>query len=250
MMEIDSPDGSLETIAKIVAEEPSLTAKTFQIVNSAALGLSQRIHDPFAAVQRLGMNTMRSLALSAHVFKRYEQKPGKTFDTAALWNHLMATGQTAQKILQLERADPAEAQDACTAGMLHDIGKLMLAENLPDEFQRALTLADKQGIPLHEAELEIFGATHAGIAAYLLGLWGLPAPVVEAVAFHHTPGKSELQKPGPLTAVHVANVLTHERSNTRPCGRPAEVDHDYLTALNLENRLEIWRNEAGHSGQI
>ncbi len=244
MKEINSPDASLDIIAKIVAEEPSLTAKTLQIVNSAALGLPQRIHDPFVAVQQLGMNTMRSLALSAHVFARFEQKSAKNFDPAALWAHLMATGQLARRILQVEQADAADIEDACTAGMLHDIGKLMLAEDLPSEFQRALTLADEKNLSPDQAEGEVYGATHAGIAAYLLGLWGLPTPVVEAVAFHHTPVKSELQKLSPLTAVHVANVLIHERSKQRACGRPAEVDLAYLAALDLDSHLDNWRNEA------
>ena len=186
------------------------------------------------------MNTMRSLALSAHVFARFEQKPFRQFDATKLWDHLMATGQTARKIMQLEHAEDADAEDACTAGMLHDIGKLMLAENLPAEFQRALTLAGEKNIPLHEAELEIFGATHAGVAAYLLGLWGLPAPVVEAVAFHHAPEKSDLKKFSPLTAVHVANVLVAEAApEMRPGAGPLNLD--YLVKIGMAGRLDAWR---------
>jgi HD-like signal output (HDOD) protein len=94
--------------------------------------------------------------------------------------------------------------------MLHDMGKLMLADSLPDEFEKALALADEEKIPLPVAELEIFGATHAGLAAYLFGLWGLPAAIVEAVAFHHEPEKSDLKQFSALTAVHVANALCDE----------------------------------------
>jgi HD-like signal output (HDOD) protein len=147
-------------------------------------------------------------------------------------------------IARLEQAGAAEADDAYTAGMLHDVGKLMLANCLPEQFQQALTVARERKAPLHDAELEVFGATHAGAAAYLLGLWGLPAPIVEGVAFHHTPKKSALRRFGALTAVHAANVVEQELSRVQPPGRLAEVDADYLAAIGLQNRLETWRAEA------
>ena len=98
-------------------------------------------------------------------------------------------------------------------------------------------------MPLHEAELEVFGATHAGAAAYLLGLWGLPASIVEAVAFHHTPGRSDLRSFGPLAAVHVANVLEQEFSKTAVCGKASEIDREYLAAIGIEDRLDVRRAE-------
>lgn len=247
MKEIESPNSDIKTIAEIVASDPSLTAKTLQVANSAALGLTQKVHDPFAAVQQLGMNTVRSLALSAHVFSSYEPPKSKGLDIGALWDHLMKTGQQARKIMLGEQADPAEAEAACTAGMLHDMGRLMLAENLAEDFQRALALAEERDAPLIETEMEVFGATHAGVAAYLLGLWGLPASVVEAVAFHHTPGLSDLKEFSPLTAVHVANALEPETCQHAATGKQSGLDLHYLAALGLEDRVDGWRRQAaGH----
>ena len=117
------------------------------------------------------------------------------------------------------------------------MGKLMLADSLPDEFGRALRLAADEKISLPEAELEIFGATHAGLAAYLLGLWGLPAAIVEAVAFHHTPEKSDLKKCSALTAVHVANSLA-DATGTAP------LNLEYLAEIGVSDRLEDWRDTA------
>ena len=91
-----------------------------------------------------------------------------------------------------------------------DIGKLMLANNLPEPFQRTLDLTQAKEIRFIEAEQEVFGANHAGVGAYLLGFWGLPTTIVEAVAFHHQPGRSEAATLSPLTAVHVANVFEHD----------------------------------------
>jgi len=113
-----------------------------------------------------------------------------------------------------------------------------------DQFQTALTLAAEKKIPLYQAEQESFGASHAGVAAYLLGLWGLPVDIVEAVAFHHTPLKSELRAFGPLTAVHAANVLEQELSWSGSHGRNDELDAGYVAALGLDTELSLWRAEA------
>ena len=186
---------------------------------------------------------MRALVLSAHIFSCFEHSNLKGLSIDRLWDHAIGTGMIARMILRLEKAEATDAEDAYTAGMLHDLGKLMLANSLPKQFQRAITVAAERKMPLHEVELEIFGATHAGVAAYLLGLWGLPASIVEAVAFHHTPALSDMRSLGPLAAVHVANALEHElKSNTGR--RPGALDFDYLSTVGVLNRLAVWRAEA------
>jgi HD-like signal output (HDOD) protein/ActR/RegA family two-component response regulator len=243
MKELDSSTSSLESIAAIIAKDPGMTAKILQIVNSAAVGFSRQVSSPYDAVQLLGVGTVRSLVLSAHIFSCFDRTLSKGFSITRLWDHAMKTGAFARRIMQLEQVEPAAAEDAYTAGMLHDVGKLMLANSVPGQFQQALTLAAERKIPFPEAEFEVFGATHAGAAAYLLGLWGLPAPIVEAVAFHHEPRKSGMRALGPLAAVHVANVLEQELSKAEPCGRPSEIDAQYLAEIGLPNRLATWRAE-------
>jgi HD-like signal output (HDOD) protein len=242
--ELDSGTSSIDSIAAIVAKDPGMTAKILQIVNSAAVGLARKVSSPFEAIQFLGVGTVRSLVLSAHIFSCFDRSRLPGFSVEQLWTHSFRTGTLARRILLLEQKDSSEAEEAYTAGMLHDAGKLMLAHSIPDQFQKALILAAEKHLPLHEAELEILGATHAGAAAYLLGLWGLPAPIVEAVAFHHTPGRSDLRTCGPLTAVHAANVLEHELAQTAPYGRTSEIDPNYLEAIGIPDRLELWRAEA------
>ena len=235
--EIESPKSSIQGIAKIVAKDPGITAKILQIANSAAFGLPEPVNDPVEAVQLLGMTTVRSLVLSAQVYSSFHSARLKKFSANALWTHLMKCGDLARTIMRRERTSFAESEDAFTAGMLHDMGKLMLADSLPKEFEKALTLAEKEKIPLPEAELEIFGATHTGLAAYLFGLWGLPAAIVEAVAFHHTPEKSDLKKFSALTAVHVANALCDE-------SEAANLNLDYLAQIDVADRLDDWRDTA------
>ncbi len=235
---IESEKSSLQAIADVIAKDPGITAKTMQVANSAAFGAPEEIHDPIAAVQQLGMSNVRSLALSAHVFGSYGPARVKHFPADALWAHLMRCAAGARAIMQAEQSEPDDVEDAFTAGMLHDIGKLMLADSLPERFQDALSLAAQSRVPLHEVERKEFGATHAGLAAYLLGLWGLPAPIVEAVAFHHTPEKSTHPQFGPLAAVHVANALGHEAA-----GDPAGLNLDYLAQIGRADRLDVWRDE-------
>ena len=241
--EVNAKTPSLENISAIISHDPSMTAKTLQVVNSAMFGLPRQISNSFDAVQFLGVNMVVSLALSAHIFTRFEQMNLKGFSVRQLWEHALMSALFARTILQAEQAGSKDMEDAYTAAMLHDIGKLILAENLPGQFQQALTLADENQMPLHEAEREIFGATHAGIGAYLLGLWGLPAPIVEAVAFHHAPGNSTLQVVGPLTAVHVADVLEHQLSKIKPHGPPPKPDMTYLASIGVGDRFDTWRAE-------
>jgi HD-like signal output (HDOD) protein len=233
--EIESQTASVQGIASVVAKDPGITAKILQVANSAAIGLPDRVSDPVEAVQQLGMITVCSLVLSAQVYSNFAPGRLNSFSADTLWTHLMKCGDLARTILRRDHAEFADTEDAFTAGMLHDMGKLMLADGLPEEFAKAMALAETEKISLVEAEMETLGATHAGLAAYLLGLWGLPAAIVEAVAFHHSPEKSDLKKCSALTAVHVANALTTDEAN---------LDLDYLAEIGVANRLDDWRDTA------
>lgn len=236
MKAIEAEDTPMEVICRLVVEDPGLTAKVLQVANSAAMGFREKIVDPLEAVQLLGLNTIRALALSAHVFASFTPSQRINFPMDALWDHLMCSGERARAIMQAEGADATASESAYTAGILHDIGKLMLADSFPAEFQQALGQAATRDLPFHEIEMEIFGATHAGLAAYLLGLWGLPSPIVEAVAFHHAPGKSSNRTFSPLTAVHAANALEHEMD-----GDPLVIDKEYLRRIGVAGRVNAWR---------
>jgi HD-like signal output (HDOD) protein len=237
LRELESPRSSIQRIAEIVAQDPAITAKLLQVANSAALGLAEQVADPAEAVQQLGMTTVRSLVLSAQVYGSYAPGRLKEFSADALWSYLMKCADLARTILRRDGATVAEAEDAFTAGMLHDIGKLMLADSLPGEFAEALQLAARERISPTEAEQEVFGADHAGLAAYLLGLWGLPASIVEAVAFHHSPQHSGLKQFNTLTAVHVASAILTGPGDTL-------VNREYLAEIGVAHRLDDWQKTA------
>ena len=243
MKEVNAKDPSIDNIAAIISHDPSMTAKTLQAVNSAMFGLPRQISSPFEAVQFLGVDMVVSLALSSHAFTQFEKLAVKGFSIHQLWEHALMCALFARTILRAEGAGPGDMENGSTAAMLHDIGQLILAANLPDQFQQELALCEERQIPLEAAELEIFGATHAGTGAYLLGLWGLPVPIVEAVAFHHSPGNSDQRVVGPLAAVYAADVLEHQLSKNKAHGPAPEPDMAYLSAIGMADRFEVWRIE-------
>jgi HD-like signal output (HDOD) protein len=241
--ELNSDEPSIEAIADFAAQDPGLTAKMLQVANSAAFGLAHKVSNPFDAVQVLGLNAVRSIALSAHVFRDFEKIELKTFSAFQVWTDALRCARITRQIMRLEKIDEYETEDACTAAMLRNVGKLMLAKSLPREFQQIITLATEEDLTLPEAELRILGASHASVAAYLFGLWGLATPMVEAVAFHLEPAESETRTFSPLAAVHIAHSLANELWPDKNSGKPAELDHDYLTTIGVDHQLDRWRTE-------
>ena len=239
--EMRSPNVSMKKIGEIIAKDLGMTAKILQMVNSAFFGIRRRISSPGEAVSLLGLDTIMTLVLTINVFSQVKQEALPGFSLGALWTQSMRVGMLSKRIAMKEAPDPGVVKDAFTAGLLHDAGHLVLAANLPEEYSRMLRLKQAQEKPEEESEREVFGASHSEIGAYLLGLWGLPDPIVEAVAFHHHPERCVANGFGPITAVHVANSLERE---TRPAPRkdPSEaIDLDYLARIGLTDRLPNWR---------
>lgn len=221
-------------VAALLQEDMTLCAKLLQTVNSAFFRLARRITKVEEAVNYLGFNMVRSLALTIEVFDIQHQPSGFSFE--ALQHHALSVASLARQI----SADPRIKDDVFMAGMLHDIGKLVLVLRMPEKTREALTLAHQRQAPLWQVEQEVLGVSHAEVGAYLLGLWGLPYPIIEAAAFHHQPRTISPHQFGVLAAVHVANGLVNEMTHAE--GIPPEpMDDDYLTMLGIIDKLEGWR---------
>lgn len=233
---LSSEDASMDQIGEIISRDPALVAKLLQVANSAAFGLMKKVSSPTEAVQFLGFSTVRALTLSVHVFANFIGIRHARFSAERLCDHSMRTAQIARAIMQAEGATLAEIDHAYTAGMLHDVGKLVLAQNLPDQFQQALQLADQRRLPAFAAEREVFGTTHAAVGAYLLGLWGLPGDIVEGVAFHSEPPAGAFTAAG---AVHIASALEHEAAGNS--ADAALINQAFLHSVQKAAALEPWR---------
>jgi putative nucleotidyltransferase with HDIG domain len=239
---LQDPEADLQHVGDVLATDMAMTAKVLKLVNSAFFGLRRELSSPAEAALYLGLDTLRALVLSLHAFSRFEVISMTGFSLDALWAHSMETAATAKQIVEWEHAPPKLADEAFVAGMLHDIGKLILAANFPEQFQCALRASTLEHLDSPSSEQKIFGASHAEVGGYLLGLWGLPVPIVEAVAFHHRPAEAPEKSFGSLTAVHVADVLSNNRKIVKK-GRPFEqLDMTYLAGLGMADRLETWRS--------
>ena len=233
---------SVERVGEIISRDIGMTAKILQLVNSAFFGLAQPVNNPTEAAVYLGLNTIRSLALTAGIFSQYDQKFCRSFSLEALAQHSLLTGGIARRVAQSERQDLKILEQCFLAGLLHDVGQLILASNLPEEYAEVTAKADRQNLPLWQAEMDFFGATHADVGAYLLSLWGLPNPIIEAVALHHQPGRCAVLEFSPAVAVHVGDVFAHEFSATRTELPVPQLDTAGLLGLGLAGRIEAWRD--------
>jgi HD-like signal output (HDOD) protein len=240
MQELSSHNASIHKLGEIISKDVGMTAKILQLANSAFFGLYQHVSNIERALTLLGFDTVAALVLTMQIFSTHTNLSVPGFSIRALWSHSMTTASVARAIAVKESQERSGIQDAFMGGMLHDVGKLVLAANLSDSYRRVMTLVGDMECPLWKAEQEVFGTSHAEVGAYLMGLWGLPDPVVEAIAFHHSPSVCPARSYSPLTAVHAGNALAHSKDPRDPEKTLDLLNLDYLTRLHLSDRLPIW----------
>ncbi|HEU4602162.1 MAG TPA: HDOD domain-containing protein, partial [Steroidobacteraceae bacterium] len=231
-------DTSVQTIAKIVGEDPAIAAKVLQVVNSAFFRLARRITKIDQAVNYLGLLAIRNLVMSVEVFSRWDQERA----SGLLSPELLQTRAHRVAAVARELAKPhGIADDALLAGLFHNIGYWVLMQGCAKELESALQLAREKHIPLHEAERQILGASHAEVGAYLLGLWGLPHDVVEAVAFQYSPQLIEQKAFDVLGALVTAESVAFADAEVVPGvieRAEVPVDEAYLQSLAAKLSLD------------
>jgi HD-like signal output (HDOD) protein len=244
---LKDPEVGMEEVGAVIARDMAITTQILKVVNSSFFGLSRRIIEPVEAASYLGVETVKGLVLATHLFGQFPTTDARAFSCEALAQHSQQVGAAARLIAQAEHASKTVFNECLVAGFLHDAGKLVLFANLPEQFDQAAALVAEKGLHPLAAEREVFGATHAEVAGYLLGLWGLPASVVDAIASHHTPQQSQARNFSPVTAVHVADALIWERAaGGVETPRPV-VDTDHLAALGFTDRMPAWRTVVNES---
>ena len=241
--ELERPDGSLADVGKLLARDVATSAKLLQLANSSLVGLRHRAITPTQAVQALGAEATKALLLVSEILTRYDPVALRPYSIDGLWDHSREVAALASAITQAEGAS-RPTDDARLAGLLHDVGRLTLAAQLPGAYRDALCLVEEDGLAVVEAERQVFGTTHAEVGAYLLGLWGLPDALVEVVAWHHAPSRCPVDGFGPLTAVHAAEAILAPDEAGPP-------DATHLGRLGLADRPPRWgllRTHPQHAG--
>lgn len=190
-------------LVRKISRDQALAARVLRVANSAFYGFPSRIASISEAVVVLGFHTVRSLALAAGIIHQFPPGEGKAMDRLAFWQHAVGVGVCARVIANALGRQPEEA---FTAGLLHDIGRLMLDAHFHDDFGQVLGYLEEQDCSLLAAERAVLGIDHAAIGYEVARQWKFPGPIQAAIRDHHQPDGS----PAPLTdVVHFANALAH-----------------------------------------
>ena len=243
MDELSSQDASIQRVGDIIARDIGLTAKVLKLVNASCFGIPQHVSSPVKAAGLLGLDLIQAIALAHGTFDKFKHASRTGFSMDQMWHHAAATAACAKTIARLAGADSKTEELAYIAGLLHDLGKLLIAAYLPESFGRILDRVASGDADAAEAETAVLGTTHASVGAYLLGLWGLPDPIIEAVAFHHHPCAAINKQERTPVMVHVANAF----ANADP-GQLAHtaaidgIDAACLAERGLAGELNAWRS--------
>jgi len=246
---LQEPTADLTTVAALLARDMGMTAKILQIVHFAFFGLQCQVSSPIQATEFLGLETLQAIVIKAQVFAAAEEQTPYDSDLQTLWARSLVIATCAREIMDIEGGDAGWLDNAFSAGLLLDVGTLVLISHLPELYGRSRELIAAQHLSACSAERDIIGATHAQIGAYLMGLWGLPDAIVDALAYHHQPSACPTQEWSSLAAVHIAEVLVHEWLPNIAAGPAPALDTDYLTTLGLGDRLPVWREHVQHALQ-
>jgi HD-like signal output (HDOD) protein len=242
--ELASPLMSMKRIGDIIASDLGMSAKVLQLVNSSFFGLFTRVSSPSQAVNLLGAETVKALVLHVHIFSQHNPRACQHFSLARLARHSFEVSMLARSLALLEDAPQDVVDNAFLAGVMHDVGQLLFAVNHPHLYDELLAMVQADAMELHRTEEEVFGGGHDQLGAYLMGLWGMPEPVVEAIAFHHRPAEVPSDTFSPLAALHAAECLDSASQRSGLFGKPMELDMDYIAECGLTERVEAWQARA------
>ncbi len=240
------PEVDVEELASIVEQDAGISLKILQLVNSSFFALSQTISDISQAISYLGTNMLRNLVLGVEVFRGFKECDPKVAEAISKeQQHALLVSRIAQKIMQRMDKDRTLSEHAFIAGMMHDIGRMIMAIHLPEQFNETNRLVEKEGGWVFPYEEKIMGVTHAEVGAYLLGLWGMPYPVVEAVANHHHPSRVSARRFDALAAVHLADSLAYgiEGSDVEVI-KATLLDGPFLAGFGIEEGYETFLEDA------
>jgi len=233
--ELQSADASIKAVGNLIEQDPGMATKVLQLVNSAYFGIGRQLTSPAEAANYIGLNILKSLILSEGVFSQFDPAVVKSFSLDVVKNKSLIVAQSARQIAKSEDANEVVSDQAFLAGLLHDMGSLVLAANFPNDYLLAREIVNKNELDIWEAEKQIFGTTHAEVGAYLLGLWGISDDVVAAVAYHHKPECYPTSEFSALTAVYVASTCVGSSQQMTENGLV------YLQSIGLVDHIPSWQ---------
>jgi len=252
--ELDRPEASINHIAELISQDPGLTTKILQVINSALFGLRHRVDQVAQAVLLLGLDFIESLICSYHIVSQLSPAVMARFHLDETVRHGQYTSVLARRIAEREalssHAPQRMSESLALAGMLQDVGLLLLARSLPSELEQIIEQTRRNQTPLEVAERQVLGVTHGELGGYLLALWGLPDPLVETVTWHHQPSTFPGMTSHLLSIIHIAGHLALEVLNPPGYLYPSPLDTTWLENSGLARRIPSWRSLAQDVFQV
>lgn len=238
---LNSRGAGADQIGEAIAGDLAMSAKILQTVNSSYYGYEEKVSEIPHAVSILGVDAVKTLVLAIQVFGKLGHSPTHKAIADELWHHSMSVAVAARRLMKFETGHEKAAEDAYTAGLLHDLGKLILLNAVPGKSEQAREQASSGKRPLWQVENELIGANHAEIGAYVLARWGIPVSIVEAAALHHQPVNAFGARFTTLSAVHVANALVNARKSGQGPNPEALPEEAYLQEIGKDGSWEVWQ---------
>ncbi len=214
----DSPHTTAADIGDVVGKDTALTTRLLKLVNSAYFSLPRRIDTVTRAVNMIGMRELRNLTMAASAAEVFARIPSSLIDMAAFWQHSVYSGLVARNLAQ--RCNVLHSERLFTAGLLHDVGRLLMLMKLPDEIGNAESIRQQSGKDICDIERELVGFDHAEVGHALLLHWNMPTNLCASVLYHHTPEEAH-DAHLEAALIHVADLVTHCAQESKdPLGSP------------------------------
>ena len=204
---LQSETSSIAEIADLISSDVALAAKVLHLVNTAFYGLARTVESVQDAIGLLGVETIKALTLTESVFSNYDVRDVAGISVQTIHDGCIRVGQTSQDISRFLSLDSHDSAHAFFAGLLHEVGLLLMLAHFPRQLETAIKIAQDEKTTIHHAEDLSFGINHSLIGGHLLALWRFPFGVVDAVAHYHAPLSSPTRERCALTAVHIAYEL-------------------------------------------
>lgn len=235
---IADPDVSLDEVVRVISIDQSLTARILRLVNSAYYGLQRQVSTIRHALIILGLDEIRQIVLSTTVIRLFgPQKSHGGFDLLKFWEHSLGCAFAAKSIARSFHY--RVTGEIFVAGLLHDIGKIIMSQYFPQEFGQIEPLVVKRGLSPWAAEKEAIGMTHGELGHLVADHWNLPYPIAEAIHHHHAPAQST-QTSLTTALIHLADVLSIQNGLDTgiPWKTEPTIDRDAWRALK-ERKLDL-----------
>ncbi|HVO67256.1 MAG TPA: HDOD domain-containing protein [Syntrophales bacterium] len=204
---VNNPLSSIQDISDIISGDPGLTSRLLRLVNSAFCGFRSKVDTVNRALLMVGTQQIRDLALATSVMSLFKGIPGHIVSMESLWRHSVACGLAARMLASGLRSG-TNVELFFTAGIIHDIGRLVIYKRIPETAQEMILRCKANKEPLYMVEKEVLGFDHSDLGRLLAQSWNLPPSLEEVLACHHFPWEAR-QYPVEAGVIHIADYIAH-----------------------------------------